>query len=122
MSRPAPAGILAQPNTPLERRPRNLDSGPTVAYDDTYDELVGPRTPGDGSIASYVLRDGDPAVHAILFSHGRHNGLYLGIEHGFITTWDRNLVEVRQARALSGLCTQDSDVEIEYRVRHSPDD
>jgi hypothetical protein len=107
------------PHTDLKRDRLTVDR--PIRYSDAYDDLMGFRSADDGSATAYAERYGDEAVNNIQFSDTRHNGLYLGQDHSYITTQNRNLVEARQARALAGLPTQAMDEEITYRMLRDPD-
>jgi hypothetical protein len=91
-----------------------------IRYNNPYDDLIGIRSLDDGTIGAYAKRDSHDSAYRMIFTDWRHNGLYFRRGHMHITTADRNLVEVRQARLLAGLQTQEMDEEIAYRVVQGP--
>jgi hypothetical protein len=93
-----------------------------IRYSDAYDDLIGTRSLTDGTAAAYAETYGDFAASARRHNRYTHNGLKFGQRHLHITVKNRHLIEIRQARALARLPTEDIDREIVGRVVRKPKD
>lgn len=91
-----------------------------VRHGDTYSDLFGTRSLEDDCLVSYARRHGSDFVADFEALHNLHNGHEYRGNHRYTNTSNRNLVEIRQARALAGLSTQRMDEEILRRVGGYP--
>jgi hypothetical protein len=91
-----------------------------IRYSETYDDLLRWRSLDDGTVGASALRNGEDETLASRFNWYYHNGLSRRRDHLCITTDDRQLVEVQQARLLAGLPVEELNEEISSRVESSP--
>lgn len=104
-----------------QRNCRPADSDPPIRYNHAYDDLLGTRSLDDGSVLSYAIRHGEEYTYNARYTQINHNGYQFQRGHQYITSDDRYLVEIRQARSLAGLSTEGLDEELHYRVICDPD-
>jgi hypothetical protein len=100
---------------------RTADADPPIRYADAYNDLIGTRSLDDGSVLACAIRDGVGITYAMRYAQHCHNGLQYHRGHLHITSDNRHLIEIRQARWLAGLPTEEMDEELTYRVTCEPD-
>ncbi|KAF1917914.1 hypothetical protein BDU57DRAFT_180806 [Ampelomyces quisqualis] len=117
--RAAHSAALQRSGHPVNLRPADAD--PLIRYNDAYDDLIGTRSLYGGSVLASAIRDGDDVTYARRYAQNCHNGLQYQRGHQHITSENRYLVEIRQARWLAGLPTVELDAELTYRIICEPD-
>ena len=110
---------------PFRHRRALARAEPPVLYDVPYDKLVGhdPWHDMEERLTSrYIDSQGRelPQSARYMYTRENHNGLPLGKGNRYLNLGNRDLVEMRQARALAGLDTDDMDLAIAQRVLHNP--
>jgi hypothetical protein len=97
-----------------------IESQYPIRYGHAYDDMLGINSVDE------VTDDGGPVpfteryARSRPFNHAAYFGLNGSKGHSYVTTEDRHLIEIRQARALGRLSTVDFDEEINHRIFQDP--
>jgi len=93
----------------LKFSPKRSDSARPIRYGDAFNDLLGPQSIPEEHIASFAETWGNDTVIRLAIGRHTYHGPWARNGHAYVTTGNRHLIEVRQARALAGLSAADID-------------